>query len=413
MIKINNPILSISESIGVRSETGILKKVLMHRPDYGIERVTPGNAIELLYEDIVFLPKMMEEHDQFTEALSFFLGEENVVEFSDVLVEVLKKDLAKNELLKEICQYENIDQQLKNELLEFSPEVLASILISGTHSSTYKTYFKPLPNLIFTRDIGVAIGTYILVSKAAKDARKRESILSKYVFMHLSEYKESQLIKIPEKKGFSIEGGDIMMLEPDHLLIASSERTTDLALDYLTNLVIDKKIVKKVSRVALPKLRYCMHLDTIFTKVDSALYAGFGPLVTNPDVMPVLSKTLVGKEEFPSLAAMLIHEKPNTQIILSGGGNSPYAEREQWTDGCNLFTVRDGVAFTYDRNYHTNIAFQKAGYRLIEASELIHQFRKGETLPNQVQQTIITIPSSELSRARGGPHCLTMPLIRE
>lgn len=413
MIKIKNSIISIPEPINVRSETGVLKKVLMHRPDYGIERVTPGNAIELLYEDIVFLPKMMEEHDQFTEALSYFIGEKNVVEYNNILADLLKKESVKNELLKEICQFEEVDRQLNDELLDYNSEVLAAILISGTHSSTGKTYFSPLPNLIFTRDIGVVIGKHILISKAAKDARKRESILSKYVFRHLSHYEESQLIQIPDEVGFSIEGGDIMMLEPDHLLVASSERTTDIALDYLTNLALDKKIVKKVSRVSLPKLRYCMHLDTIFTKVDSALYAGFGPLVSMPDVMPVISQTLDKEERFPSLAELLKREKPDTKIILSGGGKSPYAEREQWTDGCNLFTIRDGVAFTYDRNYHTNIAFQKAGYRLIEASELINQFRRGETLPQQIQRTIITIPSSELSRARGGPHCLTMPLIRE
>jgi len=400
--------------IHVSSETAMLRKVLIHRPDYGIERITPESAVELLYEDIVHLPKMVEEHDLLTEVLSFFIGRHNVVETEEVLRSILSNGALREALLREVALFENLSPDILKELLRMDASVLASVLISGTDPAFSKKYFNPLPNFIFTRDIGVVINRHLLVGKAAKTARMRESILSRYIFRHFNTEDQTTLIELPDRKELSIEGGDIMMLAPGHLLVASSERTTEAALDYLIQLLFDRDIVQRVSRVALPKLRYCMHLDTIFTRFDEHYYTGFAPLVSAHGNMPAETRYADGsKQRFASLKELLLAEDPKTIVIPSGGGISPFAEREQWTDSCNLFAIRNGVAFTYDRNYHTNITFQQHGYSLIEAAELIDQFKSGEKLPEHVQKTIITIPSSELSRARGGPHCMTMPLVRD
>lgn len=405
---------AVQTGIHVSSETAMLRKVLIHRPDYGIERITPESAVELLYEDIVHLPKMVEEHALLTEVLSFFIGRHNVLETEEVLCSVLSDDKLRNDLLSEIAISERLSADILKELSRMNASILASVLISGTDPAFSKKYFNPIPNFIFTRDIGVVINQHLLVGKAAKKARMRESILSRYIFRHFCSEDQDLLIELPDQKGFSIEGGDVMMLSPGHLLVASSERTTEAALDYLIQFLFDRDIVQRVSRVALPKLRYCMHLDTIFTRFDDHYYTGFAPLVSAHGTMPAQTCYADGsKQQFASLKDLLLSEDPQTVVIPSGGGISPFAEREQWTDSCNLFAIYKGVAFTYDRNYHTNITLQQHGYSLIEATELIDQFKSGEKLPEHVRKTIITIPSSELSRARGGPHCMTMPLIRD
>jgi arginine deiminase len=384
--------------ITVNSDISLLKQVLMHRPDIGIERVTPDNAVDLLYEDIVFLPKMRKEHDWFTMALSCFIGKENVLEVSDILEDLLNNSEIKNQLIEKVARFENLNTSTSQKLNLYEAPQLAEILISGIDPITKETFFKPLPNFIFTRDIGVVINRHILIAQAAKMARKRESILSKYILRHLIDYQTDLLIEGPQDPEFSIEGGDIMMLEPGHLLIASSERTTEKAINWLSDYVLSKGIVNKVSSVALPKLRYCMHLDTIFTRFDIHHFVGFEPLICKQNAMPVKSTTLTETLFYASIQDMLVATDKNTVIVKSGNGIYPYDEREQWTDSCNLFAVKPGVAFTYDRNYHTNRAFQEQGYSLIKAKELVKQVQHGILDPEQLEKTIITIPSSELSR---------------
>lgn len=399
-----------NSEFGVSSETGSLQSVLMHRPDMGIERVTPQIAVELLYEDIVFLPKMEKEYALFTEALAFFIKPENVVEFEDLLETIIKSEAIKTELIRETAAFEKMGTVQVEKLSSKTPAELKKIFITGSDPENGESFFDPLPNLIFTRDIGVMVGRHILVSRAAKRPRKRENLLCRYVFGHHPMFENYKLIAVPDH--LTVEGGDIMMLEPGHILIASSERTSDQAAEFLTDYFLSEGIVEKVSHMALPKLRFCMHLDTIFTKFDTQSYVGYQPLVCDHGDMPVHQFSRSGEKKYACLSAMLSASGDEPKIIPCGNGISPFQEREQWTDACNLFAIKDGVAFTYDRNYYTNRAFQEAGYHLTTAGEIITLFKTDALLPEQVEKTIITIPSSELSRARGGPHCMTMPLGR-
>jgi len=399
------------------SEVSVLKKLIIHRPDIGIEKVTPSRATQLLYEDIVFLPKMQAEHDVFTEAIGWFIGRENIFDIQNLLADVLKEDEIRYQLVHKVCVKEKCSARVEEFLKEAEPHVLAQTLISGIfHHKKRIPVFYPLPNLIFTRDIGILIKDKLLVCNFAKEARSRESILCEFIFRYHPLFesinKKDGLITLDTAPAF--EGGDFTMLSPNHLLIGSSERTYPESIELITKKLFENNIVDKVSVAELPKLRYCMHLDTIFTRLGQHEYVVYAPLVIEKNQMPV--RTFIKGEKnsitYSSLAEAVLEENTHAEFIACGEGVFPFDEREQWTDGCNLFCVRPGVAFAYDRNIHTNTSFKKRGYQVIKAEELIKEFEE-RVEPSEIHKTIITIPSSELSRARGGPHCLTLPILRD
>lgn len=406
-----------SASLRVNSETGLLRKVVIHRPDDGIELITPGSAVELLYEDIVFLPKMQTEHDIFTSALRCFTGDSNVLEVQDMLADILKMKDLRQELLEKLALMEQLSSDMTDYLKQLNNENLAKVLFSGAIPDQQKLFFSPLPNFIFTRDTGVILNDHLLLPRAAMKPRHRESLLCSYIYRYHEEFRSfSDGGKVLDFSCYgtemAIEGGDVMMVGPGHLMVATSERTTVDAAEKLINIALEKKIVEQATRVDMPKMRACMHLDTIFTRISKKLFVGYDPL-TGSDAMDITHYTSTGKAiRFSSLKSLFADLSPEALILPCADGETPYAEREQWTDACNFFAVKDGVAFTYDRNYRTNRALQKKGFSLITAEDFLEQVKQGAVNPQELEQAIITIPSSELSRARGGPHCLTMPILR-
>lgn len=413
-------------SLSVKSETATLQKVIIHRPDMGLEKVTPDQFNDFLYEDIVYIPRIQEEHQLFTDLLKIYLGPHNVVDFDELLRETLEHSEARELLMMRLSDWSETEKKLRSHYDELSPLELARQLICGAEGAKNKLLTAPLPNLIFTRDLGVAIKDHFIVCKAEKPARIKESLLAKTVFHHHPLFKEKHtkglicdfvhtdsgihLENLP-----SIEGGDIMLIDNDHVLIGVSERTTQVAALQLKDYLIKHHLVEAVGIVYLPPERFCMHLDTVFTMVAKNVCTGFAPLMfkKNPAVkVQMFAYPGQFPKSYPSVKALLKAWNPKMEFISCGGGVSPYAEREQWTDGANLVCLKNGVAFAYDRNHHTHEAFIKKGFSVATARFLVDTLTAKHHPMKNVEKTIIKIPSAELSRARGGPHCMTLPISR-
>ncbi len=407
------------EQLSVNSETDVLEKVIIHRPDIGISRVTPENAEKLLYDDIVFLKKMQVEHDIFTDVLRAFAGKENVYEAHFLLAQVLEEDGVKHEFLSDIAKSGNFGHETVSYLNSLDTRRLATILISGYDKSGDKTLMNPLPNFVFTRDVGIVVNDHLLIGSAMKLARKRETNICRLIFRHHPLFEcfreEEKVVSLssfidPE---MAIEGGDVMLIDKDHLLIGITERTSEKAFDEIKDQLLGKGAVKNVVKVEIPKQRAYMHIDTVFTKIDHHDLVIFEPILEGTlDVSKVTAYRHDGSsEEFANPKDFWLSIDPDTRFILSGNGKSPSAEREQWTDGCNLVAVRPGVAISYDRNIRTASALKEAGYEILEAEAFLQSVKAGLD-PESLEKTIIALPSSELSRGRGGPHCMTMPIKR-
>jgi arginine deiminase len=342
-------------------------------------------------------------------------------------------------------------------LLNFDPVHLSKIFISGTINEN-EMLFPPIPNFIFTRDIGIVINDHVLLNKPAKKARTREALLAKYIFFHHPFFQAytDKIIELPEsshhflmpregdEKKITLEGGDVMVVSPDHLLVGVSERTSWEAAHKVIGILFEKKIVKKITVVKIPKKRDYMHIDTVFTQVKRNVWVMLGSFsrksmkhLDEDSVERVLDnnnkkddklrivqfkkKDIDNPVHFDSLEELLIDisvndlgcKKEEVRMIFSGNNEFPYDAREQWTDSCNLLALREGVVLGYDRNDKTVEAFKKAGFSAIAADELIAQFEAGTVQPEAIKDTIILMPSAELSRARGGFHCMSMPLLRE
>ncbi|MFK7947423.1 MAG: arginine deiminase family protein [Saprospiraceae bacterium] len=416
--------------INVSSEIGTLRKVIVHRPDEGIDRISPKRAEELLFDDIVYLPKMLEEHQIFTDVLKMFLGDDNVLEVEDLLEEALEYDMEKRFIIiNKISDFEELPQRDRNLLFNLSSKDLKEVLITGYYEEEDAFLFDPIPNFLFTRDIAVTINDHVLITKAAKEARQRENLLTRFIFwahpMFTDLQKEGKVINLnevdlfpPSRKGeqVSVEGGDVMIINKDYLLIGCSERSTAHGIKLLKDVLFKKDIVKNVAQINLTKARSWMHIDTVFTHIKSNHFAAFKPLVID-GVAAYVEVYRQGTDEvttYSTVAEFLKAEiNPDMEFILSGNGESPYDEREQWTDSCNLVMIKEGVGLAYDRNYKTAEAFEEKGYNVISAEKLLKDFKKGKITPDEVENTIIALPSSELSRARGGSHCMTCPILRD
>ena len=283
----------MATKVDVTSEIGPLKRVIVHRPEAGIARVSPKRSDELLFDDIVFLPRIQEEHDIFTAVLKKFMGPENVVYISDLLLEALNADQdAQEEIIARIIDFEELPTKYIKTLSELANDQLADVLISGYLADQDLYLFDPIPNFIFTRDIAVAIKDQVVITRAAKDARHRENFLTRFIFYahpyFRDMHKNQKIINMNDVELFprsrrgesvSIEGGDMMVFSENHFLIGCSERTTEHAIHCLRDVLFDRNLVDNVVQINIPNDRSCMHIDTVFTRINKHHMVCYRPLV--------------------------------------------------------------------------------------------------------------------------------------
>jgi len=469
--------------LAVASEIGDLRSLLIHSPDNGLGRVVPSKAQDWLFEDIVHLDSMRKnEYDYYVKLLLYFLdpakikgklkeidAKENdrnffkpdnkefhasnkVIEIQTLLSDILEDEDIRNKLVASVCAIESCNYRLQQTLNDTDPIELAKIFISGSLNNN-EMIFAPIPNLIFSRDIGIAINNFMLLNKPAKKARSRETLLIRYIFFNhplFAAYRDN-ILEIPETvqhflrpgedqdEKTTLEGGDVMMVSPDHLIIGCSERTSASGANEAIKLLFDNDVVKKITIVKIPHKRDYMHIDTVFTQVKRNVWVLLhslaitqGPVEDSEPIIWFGDKKLKDKTDilqfekgkrprgFDCIEDLLIdisendlHSPEKTKFIYSGNDTFPYDAREQWTDSCNLLAIKEGVVLGYDRNDKTIEAFKKNGFTVIKVKELLRKFENDELDPQQMKDTLILMPSAELSRARGGFHCMSMPLQRE
>jgi arginine deiminase len=380
-----------------------------------------------------------------------FHASDKVIEIQTLLADILEDKDVRETLVASVCAIESCSYRLQQQLCDTDPVELAKIFISGTLVKD-EMIFAPIPNLIFSRDVGITINNHILLNKPAKKARARETLIMRYIFFNHSLFAgyRDKILEIPESMQHflrpgddsadrtTLEGGDVMMVSPNHLIIGCSERTSTSGANEAIKLLFANNVVEKVTVVKIPHKRDYMHIDTIFTQVKRNVWVLLGSLASGEamaeDKDPIAwfdkkSREKVeiiqfrnGKKpkKFDSIEQLLTHvsehdlkSEEKTMFIYSGNNAFPYDSREQWTDSCNLLAVREGVVLGYDRNDKTVDAFKQNGFATVKVTELLEQFESGKTDPQKMKDTLILMPSAELSRARGGFHCMSMPLERE
>ncbi len=401
--------------LNVTSEIGKLKKVVLHKPGREIENLVPEYLNKLLFDDIPFLEAAREEHDGFANILRQngveVLYIEKLVEESLTDIEV-KKQFLINFLRESRITSHALTEALMEYLLSMDTKVMVETLMSGIRKdeisikgisslveimhNKYPFYLDPMPNLYFTRDPAATIGNGLSINSMNTSARKRETLFIECVYRNHPMFK-GQNTPLWYKRDFpySIEGGDELVLSDKVLAIGCSERTSPEAIEIVAQNLFEKNSsFERVLVFEIPACRAFMHLDTVFTMVDYDKFT-IHPEIEGPlnvyEVTKGANNTLSFKSHKDELNKIL-SEALNlnaVELIRCGGGDAITAGREQWNDGSNTLAIAPGIVVTYNRNYVTNDILTRHGVK------------------------VITMPSSELSRGRGGPRCMSMPIYRE
>ena len=401
--------------VNVKSEIKPLKKVLLHRPGKELLNLTPNTLEELLFDDIPFLKVAQEEHDAFAQILRDNGVE--VVYLEDLMAEVLdQKPELREQFLKQFIEevgirtdrYQKIIFDYLNDNYKDSKELvmktMEGINLTELHtdksnslvdlvSEASKMVVAPMPNLYFTRDPFAMIGNGVSINRMYSVTRNRETIYGEYIFKYHPDF-EGTPEYYSRYNTFHIEGGDILNINDKVLAIGISQRTEPDAIDAIAkNIFESDSPIKTILAFNIPNSRAFMHLDTVFTQIDYdkfTVHPGIlGPL-TVFEITPDDNGGIKVKEMHDTLEEILEAYIGNpVELIPCGGGDRIAAEREQWNDGSNTLCIAPGTIVVYERNDVTNAVLKEKGLNVLE------------------------MPSAELSRGRGGPRCMSMPIWRE
>jgi len=411
MERMNN--MSSNQSISVYSEIGKLKSVLLHCPGEEVENIVPDYLRRLLFDEIAYLEQARREHHQFADILRREGVE--VLYLTDLMADILEEPRVREAFLKEFVEEgkaatKGLQEAIMDFFSSYSPKDLIKKCIAGVKKeelkhikpkslgdmvkNPYPFYLDPIPNMYFQRDPFASIGSGISLNVMANETRNRETIFAKYIFDYHPRFKN-----IPRwynrDKTHSIEGGDILVLSDKVLAIGISDRTDPIAIEKLAHSLLDsEEPFETVLAFDIPKSRAYMHLDTVFTMVDYDQFTIYPGIEDPLDVYSInkgKDHELHIRYEHEDLTTILKeHLKlPAVNLIRCGDGDRIAASREQWSDGSNTLAILPGKVVCYNRNHITNEALRRNGIEVLE------------------------FESYELSRGRGGPRCMSMPLVRE
>lgn len=396
------------------SEIGKLNRVLLHRPGREVEALTPATMERLLFDDVPYLKAAQEEHDAFARLLKDNGVE--VIYYEKETAKALRSEEVRRQFVDQMIELsfiesEGMKQAISDFLMKLTPEKMVEEIIAGVKRedmgevktdslsdlapNDYPFVMDPMPNLYFTRDPGACIGRGINIHHMHTPARRRESLLLRYMFLHNPDFASDnnhQWYDIYDD--YSLEGGDVLVLSKDIVAVGYSERTTIAGIENFAQKLLGESEFKKVIVFDIPKCRAFMHLDTVFTMVDHDKFT-IHPEIEGPLSVYEITMEPDGSLKFNTLVGdlrkLLAKELklPSVDLIRCGGKDMIAAQREQWNDGSNTLCIAPGRVVTYERNYVTNGLLEKHGI------------------------DVLTIPSAELSRGRGGPRCMSCPVNRD
>lgn len=406
--------------IHVTSEIKPLKKVLVHRPGKELLNLTPDTLSRLLFDDIPYLKDAQAEHDEFVQILRD--NNIEVVYLEDLMAETLEKNPGikasfirqfiyeagvRTPMYKDLLfEYLNKIADMKELVLKTMEGINASEVwrskkdiensLADLVNEETKFLAEPMPNLYFTRDPFASVGDGVILNKMYSVTRSRETIYAEYIFNHHPDY-EGKIEKYYDRNNdFSIEGGDVLNLNKHILAIGISQRTSVEAIDLLAKNMFQNENceINTILAFKIPECRAFMHLDTVFTQIDYDKFTYHPEIMNTLEVFEITKGNNHGeitvKKKSGSLEKILEeYLKIDITLIPCAGGDKIASEREQWNDGTNTLCIAPGVVVVYNRNNVTNAILREYGIKVFEMT------------------------SAELSRGRGGPRCMSMPLIRE
>jgi len=417
--------------LNITSEIGKLKQVVLHAPGPEVEAMTPGEAAQDLYNDILPMAAVRAEHDRLR---AFLATVARVHELEDLLAECLEGHAGRFEFLELLSDHCPIGGRI-DELMDLSPGRLAKLVIEGLPAlpgslaaafSPRSFSIRPLPNAYFMRDTAAVFRDYAVSSAMAFDVRLVESLVTRFVFTRHPELRARGLLldgPMHRNRFLTLEGGDLIVVSRNLLAIGVSERTTADAVEQLAHtaaLACDEPVT--VLAVILPKERATIHLDMVFTLVDRDLALVHGPNILGPARRPVfrVDATPGGKHRVRALPGLLegLRELGHPfEAVLCGNGDPLYEEREQWLSGANSFAFAPGKIVMYSCNLRTLEALSAAGFALRRPDDFLGgACDREDRVLDKVEdfgRLVVAFDGIELARGGGGARCMTLPVERE
>jgi arginine deiminase len=410
-------------NVRICSEIGQLEKVIVHSPGREIEVMTPKTAGEVLYNDILTLPVVAQDHEGLTETLKRVT---KVFEVTDLLTDVLQNEAVRRNFIHTILTFDEA-LELEPMLREMAPDELTRAVVEGVREpkNTLERYLSgrtyaipPLPNLYFMRDSAIVFRGKVLTGSMANKVRAGEAIIAKTIFSHHPEFMSEGFIFDGTKEGnksVTIEGGDFLAIGRNVVAAGVSERTTTRSLDIFLSR-IQQSITEPfhLFAVVLPRERATIHLDMVFTMVDANQCVVYEPYILGKEKLQVIHITISPKGktemvEVPSLISGLSDIGIPMEAIICGGEERVDQEREQWLSGTNFFAFAPGKILGYACNYHTLRELEKAGFKTVPVADVVSD----KVDLNAMEKVAVGIDGAELARGGGGVRCMTMPVQRK